>query len=202
MKTRPLAAACRLMLPVVAVLALGACSTMSRKPASYSEVLGQAESEVAAGRVESALIGFNEAARIDPVNKEPWLRSAQLQFDAGNYGHAIVAAEEVLQRDPADKVADSVLTVAGLRIASQSLQRLQGNGALASESARAEAERLAATMRDTMGEAFLAGPEASADKARASSRGRAAPRRRAVPRATPAAKPKSDIDNPFGVLGG
>src|SRR5690606_6858561 len=72
MKTRPLAAACRLMLPVVAVLALGACSTMSRKPASYSEVLGQAESEVAAGRVESALIGFNEAARIDPVNKEPW----------------------------------------------------------------------------------------------------------------------------------
>ena len=174
-------------------------STLSSKDTdNYAVLLGQAESDVSAGRVESALVGFDRAARADPTRKEPWVRSAQLQFDAGNYGRAIVAAEEVLQRDPDDKVADSVLTVAGLRIASESLQRLQGNGALASDTARTEAERLAATMRATMGEEFLAADD---DEPRA----RKPTRRRSTARRAPEAAPKAEnksAANPFEVLGG
>jgi len=190
---------CRFVTVAVLAAMLGACSTMASKDAgNYAALLGQAEAEVSSGRVESALVAFDQAAKADPTRKEPWVRSAQLQFDAGNYGRAIVAAEEVLQRDPDDQVADSVLTVAGLRIASESLQRLQGNGALASDTARTEAERLAATMRATMGEGILDSGEEQA-KPRRTTR-----RRSTAPRATPAPKAQSKpaAANPFEVLGG
>ena len=201
MKSIPVAV-CRSLAAIALVAALGACSTMSSKDVTdYAVLLGQAESDVTAGRVESALLGFDRAAQADPTRKEPWVRSAQLHFDAGNYGRAIVAAEEVLQRDPDDKVADSVLTVAGLRIASESLQRLQGNGALASDTARTEAERLAATMRATMGEGVLdSGDE---PKARRPTRRRSTARR--APQAADAPAPKAESKpaaNPFEVLGG
>lgn len=122
----------------------------------YEPQMKKAEAYVRAGKVEDALIGFDSAAQADPTRKEPWVRRAQLNFDAGNYGRAIVAAEEVLRRDPADKIADSILTVGGLRVASQSLQRLQANGGLNNPTARKEAEVLARTMRSTMGSAVFA----------------------------------------------
>lgn len=191
--------ASRSLAAIALVAALGACSTMASKDdVDYAVLLGQAETDVSAGRIESALVGFDQAAKADPTRKEPWVRSAQLQFDAGNYGRAIVAAEEVLQRDPNDKVADSVLTVAGLRIASESLKRLQGNGALASDTARTEAERLAATMRATMGESILD----SGDEPKARSTRRRSTARRAAPAAAPKAESKPKAANPFEVLGG
>ncbi|MGH8086176.1 MAG: tetratricopeptide repeat protein [Lysobacter sp.] len=187
--------ASRFFVATVLVAMLGACATTSSKGGDYATLLGQAEDDVSAGKVESALVAFDQAAKADPTRKEPWVRSAQLQFDAGNYGRAIVAAEEVLQRDPTDQVADSVLTVAGLRVASESLMRLQGNGALASDTARAEAERLAATMRATMGEGILdSGDE---PKARRTTR-----RRPATRRAAPKVESKPATANPFEVLGG
>lgn len=195
---RPFPAAGRLIAAIALAAVLGACDTLpKRESIGYADLFGNAEAEVTAGRTEAALVAFDQAAKADPMSKEPWVRTAQLHFDAGNYGRAIVAAEEVLQRDPADKVADSVLTVSGLRIAAESLQRLQGNGALASESARTEAERLAATMRATMGEEILAGSPA---KPRSTPRRRAAP----APAADKPAAPKasgSGIANPFGGLG-
>lgn len=210
MKPVPLSSVCRVvcrtLVATVLVAGLGACASAPRKTIDYAALLGAAEASVGAGRVEAALVAFDEAAKADPTRKEPWVRTAQLQFDAGNYGRAIVAAEEALQRDPVDKVADSVLTVAGLRIASQSLERLRGNGALASDTARTEAERLAATMRSTMGGDILDSGNAPDRTARA-----AAPRRRAAPRqpSAPAVAPKaaaphtrSGIANPFGDLGG
>ena len=190
---------CRFVAVAALATMLGACTTMASKDTgSYAALLGHAEAEVSAGRIESALVTFDQAAKADPTRKEPWVRGAQLQFDAGNYGRAIVAAEEVLQRDPDDKVADSVLTVAGLRIASESLQRLQGNGALASDTARTEAERLAATMRATMGDGILDSGEEQA-KPRRTTR-----RRSAAPRTAPAPKMQSKpaAANPFEVLGG
>ena len=201
MKSRSVAF-CRFVAATALVAMLGACSTLaSKNGGDYAALLGQAESEVSAGRVESALVAFDQAAMADPTRKEPWVRSAQLQFDAGNYGRAIVAAEEVLQRDPDDKVADSVLTVAGLRIASESLQRLQGNGALASDTARTEAERLAATMRATMGEGILdSGESEDAPKACRSPRRRSTARRAAP--AAPKVESKPAVANPFEVLGG
>ncbi|KGM55051.1 hypothetical protein N799_07605 [Lysobacter arseniciresistens ZS79] len=187
----------RLLVAAVLVVALSACASLGRKDGGdYAALLAQAETDVTAGRVETALVAFDQAAMADPTRKEPWLRIAQLQFDAGNYGRAIVAAEEVLHRDPDDAVADSVLTVAGLRIASQSLQRLQGNGALASATARTEAERLAETMRATMGDSILAQEEPEPVRRRAT--------RRRAPAAAPAPKPaaKPAVANPFGSLGG
>ncbi len=203
MQRFPYSVFCRVLVVATLVPILAACSTMPAKTGGYAMVLENAEAAVKAGRVESALVSFDEAAQADPTSKQPWLRIAQLQFEAGNYGRAIVAAEEVLQRDPADQVADSVLTVSGLRIASQSLERLQGSGALASQTARIEAERLAATMRATMGETILDSGPPPAAKART----RAPTRRASTPPpkpATPAAeKPKSasDIANPFGGMG-
>jgi tetratricopeptide (TPR) repeat protein len=199
MKSIVLAAVCRPLTAIVLIAGLGACSSLPRKDrADYAQLLNAAEAEVTAGRIESALIRFDQAAKADPTRKEPWVRSAQLQFDAGNHGRAIVAAEEVLQRDPSDEVADSVLTVSGLRIAAESLQRLQGNGALASETARAEAEHLAATMRATMGGRIL-DPEPKS-KIRATPRRRSASRR--VPAASVSPEQKPPGANPFEVLGG
>ena len=177
------------------VFSASACSMTRESADDYSRIFAVAEADVGAGRVDAAIASFDRAAMADPTRKEPWLRMAQLQFDAGNYGRAIVAAEEVLQRDPDDPVADSVLTVAGLRIASQSLQRLEGNGALASATARTEAERLAHAMRDTMGEAILGSAEPEAPARRAT------PRRRAT-QPTPEPKRKPTVANPFGALGG
>lgn len=206
MKSFPSSVFCRLLAATTLASALAACSTMPGKPQDYAAVLDNAEAAVRAGRLESALVGFDEAAKADPTSKQPWVRIAQLQFDTGNYGRAIVAAEEVLQRDPTDQVADSVLTVAGLRIASQSLQRLQGNGALASDTARREAERLAATMRATMGDSILDTGTAVAP-ARPRKPARTPTKRSSAPAAAPSApalpKPKrpSDIANPFGGMG-
>jgi len=192
---------CRSIVTVVLVAVLAACSTTggTREAPPFADLLDRAEAEVGAGRVDAAVLAFNDAARADPLRKEPWVRMAQLHFDAGNYGRAIVAAEEVLQRDPVDPVADSVLTVAGLRVAEQSLQRLQGNGAIASESARAEAGRLASTMRATLGAEILAEPDARESKP---VRRRAAPARRAAAPAVPVQGSGDKIANPFGGIGG
>jgi len=230
MNTIPRALTRSLLLAVVLVVAAGAspsADARKKKVVDYAELLQYAEAEVTAGRVEPALAKFNEAAKADPTRKEAWVRSAQLQFDAGNYGRAIVAAEEVLKRDPGDLIADSVLTVGGLRVASQSLQRLRNNGALAtSDSARKEAEQLAATMRATLGNDILisdeqkranvanaAGRRKSAQRAATAKRS-AGPRRPAnaaatgkapgavAPAATAPAASKPASSNPFGVLGG
>ena len=135
----------------VALLLGGVGPALAAKPKQYEKLFNAAEAHVAAGRIEPALVAFTDAAKADPTRKEPWVRSAQLLFDVGRYGRAIVAAEEVLQRDPQDRVADSVLTIAGMRLAGQSLQRLQASGALSvSDTARKEAEQLARAVRETL----------------------------------------------------
>lgn len=205
MTPRPLSVSFRAATVAVLALSLAACASSGGRKQSlgnYDQLMNSAEAEVSAGRVETALSNFNEAAKADPVRKEPWVRSAQLQFDAGNYGRAIVAAEEVLKRDPADLVADSVLTVSGLRVASESLKRLQGGGAIASETARREAEQLRATMIATMGTEFVTGepdePKAK-PKARSKSRARARTAQSNAPAASSSSAPASDSSssNPF-----
>ncbi|PTT59343.1 hypothetical protein DBR34_15315 [Stenotrophomonas sp. HMWF003] len=162
-----------------------------------------AETQVTTVGSEAAIKSFEDAARADPTRKEPWVRIAQLQFDQGQYARAIVAAEEVLQRDPDDLVADGVITVAGFRIANTSLTRLQGRGALASETARKEAKTLADTLRKTMGDAVLEDPK---PKPRTPAR-RTGTRRTTAPATAPAAAPAarpapSNGGDPFQNLGG
>ncbi len=189
---------------------LGACATAPKAPMTdYAGLMGQAESAIEAGQVDHALSALADAGRADPTRKEPWVRTAQLQFDRTNYAHAIVAAEEVLQRDPDDLVADGILTVSGFRIATGSLQRLQGRDALPSATARREAEMLAGTLRTTMGDEIFAeeakpapAPRRRAAPARRSQASAPAPARTAP---APAARPSGDAPasgNPFERIGG
>jgi len=175
--------------PVMALMlvsALAACASAPKKPVvgSFDTTMANAEAQVATVGADASIKAFEDAAKADPTRKEPWVRIAQLQFDRGNYARAIVAAEEVLQRDPDDLVADGVLTVAGFRVANQSLQRLQGRGALASDTARKEAQTLADTLRSTMGDSVLA---VEKPKPRPRAATRASSRRQAAPAAAPSA---------------
>ena len=201
--------ACRLLLAIAGIAGLTACASSggTKLPVvDYDSLMSSAEADVSASRFDAALGTFEDAAKADTTRKEPWVRSAQLYFDTGNYGRAIVSAQEVLQRDPGDTVAESVLTVAGFRVATQSLQRLQAGGALKSESAQHEARQLAAAMRSTLGPEIVADPTAVAER-------RTPPRRRAAPRSTDSAPPAAaavepakpvqrPAANPFDKLGG
>jgi tetratricopeptide (TPR) repeat protein len=116
--------------------------------------MSQADSAAAAGQRDKALELLDAAAKSDPTNKQPWLRTAQIQFDSSNYGQAIIAGQEALQRDPADKTANSIITVSGLRVATRALAALRDQSNLTG-SVRTEAETLARTMRENLGEDVL-----------------------------------------------
>lgn len=196
----------RPLLALALMSGLAACATSPKKAVvpPFDTTMSAAEAQLTSVGSEAAIKGFEDAARADPTRKEPWVRIAQLQFDQGQYARAIVAAEEVLQRDPDDLVADGVITVAGFRIANASLTRLQGRGALASDTARKEAKTLADTLRATMGDAILEAPK---PKARPQPPRRGNARRQTAPAAAPAAPPaarpaSSNGGDPFQNLGG
>ena len=183
------AAACRSMLVLGLLSGLAACESTPKKAVIPFEVsMENAEAQVSTAGADAAISAFEVAAKADPTRKEPWVRIAQLQFDQSRYARAIVAAEEVLQRDPDDLVADGVLTVAGFRIANESLQRLSGRGALASETAQREAQTLVTTLRSTMGDAILeTGKPKARPPVRQATRATGAGRRTST--ATPATPP-------------
>jgi tetratricopeptide (TPR) repeat protein len=185
---------------VPALLLLPACGSVGggRKASSnsYEQLMTSADAHVKAGRFEAALNTLDQAAKADPSRKDPWVRSAQLYFDTGNFSRAIVSAEEALQRDPRDVTADSVLTVSGFRVASQSLQRLQNNGGLRSEAARNEAQQLAATMRSMLGETRPRPARPVADEP-------PRPKSKPEPKPKPKPEPKDNTSSdPFDKLGG
>lgn len=216
---RPAAIARAFIAPVFCTLVLAfvaASPAWAANSKKYAKLFNAAEAHVTAGRIEPALVAFSDAAKVDPTRKEPWVRSAQLLFDSGRYGRAIVAAEEVLHRDPQDLVADSVLTIAGMRLAGQSLQRLQASGALAvSDTARKEAEQLASAVRVTLDKAKpeVEAPRPPPRKVRKSRASKSTARAAADSDATPTTstrpadtaprtppKPAAGGANPFDVL--
>ena len=102
----------------------------------------------------AALRRYEEAGQQYPTSKLPWLRIAHIQFDSSNYGEAIVAAQQVVARDDSDKVARSILSVSGLRVASKAVADLRTNKGLVG-SVRNEAQELANVLRDSLGESVL-----------------------------------------------
>ena len=203
----PRRAMCAIVI-VSAALLLSACGSMggNRKTSSggYAQLMADADTQVKAGRFEAALDIFARAAKADPSRKEPWVRSAQLYFDTGNFSRAIVSAEEALQRDPRDVTADSVLTVSGFRVASQSLQRLQSNGGLRSEAARSEAQQLAAAVRSLLSDRPATRPTPTPTPTPTPQR-KQRPSADGPSRPTPkpqADKPENTSSDPFEKLGG
>lgn len=208
--------------------ALAACSTAPKQPEPGSTAAAEkmAESLIAAdqaqklGKTEEALAQLDTASKVDPASKQPWLRKAQIHFDARQYGPAITAAQETLQRDTTDLTAKSILAVSGLRVSALALEQLRKANEV-NGSARTEAESVAKLIREALGEPILVPPvAASASDAKPA---RAA-RRASVPRPvattpapvvasaakTPAAPPVAapnaappaagGRNNPFGAL--
>ncbi len=112
---------------------------------------------VSAGKYEQAIGVLTKAASMHPGRKEPWVNMAKLYFGNAQYGEAIVASEEVLQRDPADSTAKSVRAVSGLRVATESLWDLRDDTETTG-SARDDAKNLAKVLREILGEEVLVPP--------------------------------------------
>lgn len=123
-------------------------------PATYADLMTSAEEAHRKGGVVEAMGFYEKAAKADPSKKQPWSRIAQAQFDARNYGSAITAAQEVLQRDTTDNTAKSIMAVSGLRVSAYALEQLRLANAM-SGSTREEAQTLARTMREALGESIL-----------------------------------------------
>jgi hypothetical protein len=87
--------------------------------------------------------------RRQPTDKAPWLRMAQMRFEDKNYGEAIVSGLAVIERDPDDMLAYSLVAVSGLRVSSKALGDLtQKNGF--SGSVKSEAQDLANLLHGTL----------------------------------------------------
>ncbi|MBC7957458.1 MAG: hypothetical protein H7Y33_16510 [Cytophagales bacterium] len=140
-------------------LFLGACSSApspvkALMPPTYADLMASAEEAHRKGGVVEAMGFYEKAAKADPSKKQPWSRIAQAQFDARNYGSAITAAQEVLQRDTTDNTAKSIMAVSGLRVSAYALEQLRLANAM-SGTTREEAQTLARIMREALGESIL-----------------------------------------------
>lgn len=131
--------------------------------ADLSAALEEAASARKQGQIPQALKLLNDAAAAHPGDKTPWLQIAQIHFDQSNYGAAIVAAQEVVQRDNADAVARSIMAVSGLRVSADALAHLRQANAV-SGSTRTEAESVARIIREAVGEPVLVPPAPTAAK--------------------------------------
>lgn len=120
-----------------------------------SELMARAQAaEAVEGGRERARLVYREAAKVYPTDKRPWSRLAQSYFDAGDYGNAVLAAQEVVLRDANDTAAQGLLAVSGLRISTAALSALRTQNGL-NTSTRSEAEDMARNLRSILGEAVL-----------------------------------------------
>lgn len=123
---------------------------------ALTELMARAEGFAAVpGGREQARDAYRQAAKAYPTSKLPWSKLGESYFEAKDYGNAILAAQEVLEREPTDRAALGVLAVSGLRVSSHALFNLRSEGASANGSIRTEAEALAATLRGVLGESVL-----------------------------------------------
>ncbi|WP_459624551.1 tetratricopeptide repeat protein [Burkholderia sp. 3C] len=201
---------------VMACAVIAGCATQPPAPPTpeaFNKQLDDADTVAKAGDQDKAIGLYQQLAKADPTREEPWARIAQIQFQQGHYGQAIVAAQEALQRDNTDRQSKSVLAVSGLRIATESLAELRQDASLAGD-AHADALVLAKQLRDSLGEDALFAPEQQAQKPAvkrrkiyrkrvagpaASSPEAAKPAAAAPSAPAPAAPAKSGAD-PFGAL--
>ncbi len=161
---------------VCAALLLSACATTSQLAEldqfkDVAAVQQRVDELIASGDVQKAQTMLEQTAKVNPTDPAPWVRMAQLQFDRGNYSGTIAAADEAVQRDPANVQAKGLALVASLRIAVRNIQELRGGVALGGDT-RGEAERLARTLRETIKEDVLVpvAPTNEPKKARTASR--------------------------------
>lgn len=139
---------------------LSACQTMEApkvalpvKP-KLEDLLAKASEARAAGKQEQAITLWKETAQAFPADKSPWVNIAQSRYDAGQYGEAIVAAQEIQLRDPSDQLANSIIAISGLRLSTRALADLSRQNNL-SGNIRTESQDLAKLLRESLGETVL-----------------------------------------------
>jgi hypothetical protein len=149
---------------VLSVALMAGCGSTPRgksSPASVPAVanLQQYLDDAARAHTEGTRIKereiYRSAAAAYPTSKEPWLKLAEGYFEESDYGNAILASQEVLQRDSNDNVATSLLAVSGLRVSTSALKTLRQQNNLGSDT-RSQAENAARILRDVLGEPVLA----------------------------------------------
>lgn len=121
-----------------------------KPPATVASLMAGAEAAIKAGKPEEGAAWLKTAIATFPADKAPRLRMAQLQFECVNYGEAITHAQAVLERDPDDLVAHSIVAVSGLRVSSKALADLVTKNNLTG-TVRAEAQDLARLLRANIG---------------------------------------------------
>ena len=151
------------------VVTLQGCASMGSKDPEaqkklvqerLDESLSAADKAQKQGQTDQALQLLEEATRIDPAAKQPWLRKAQIHFEARQYGPAITQAHEALQRDVNDLTAQSILAVSGLRVSASALDQLRKANEVTG-STRSEAESVARVIHQALGEPILLAPTAA-----------------------------------------
>lgn len=188
---------------IVCLMTTG-CAGLQSKDSSASQLeaqLASADAAKASGDTEKTITALKSVATHFPAEKEPWLRMAQIRFDEGTYAEAIGYAQEVLRRDPKDKVANSIIAVGGLRLTTKALNDLRAQNDL-NGSVRLEAQGLAKILRDSLGETVLVPAKPRAATAPAPSKAATSAGRRGAP-ARGKAEPDADTStnaNPFGAL--
>ena len=170
------------------------------KVPELATLMGQAATTEKTGTKASAIGQYEEAAKMYPSSKLPWVRIAQIQYESLNYGEAIVAAQQAVARDGKDKVAQSILSVSGLRVSSKALADLSRQNEV-DGSVKLEAQNLARLIRESLGERVLV-PANPTESVRTTPSLARTPSGRAgavaQPKATEA--PDKRSGNPFDVL--
>jgi hypothetical protein len=116
--------------------------------AELAVLMQRAQAAIDAAQPSQARALWREAASAYPTEKLPWMRLAEDAFSRGDHGHAILAAQEVLQRDPADVEAHRIAVISGLRVAAPSVQALGRDRSGLQAGPLAEAALLAQRVRE------------------------------------------------------
>jgi len=187
------------LIPAVACAALlAACASPgdaargAGKPATMAAAIADADAAVATGQRDKAYAVLKGASLSFPADKTPWVRMAQMRFDASDYGEAIVHAHEALERDPDDQLANSIAAVSGLRVTSKALAELTRKNKLNGD-VKSEAQDLAKLLRASLGEEVLV------PKPKPTPKPRSNPAPAPPPNAGKTASASSSSD-PFGAL--
>lgn len=162
-------------------------------------LMSQAGAAEKTGTKAAAIILYEDAAKLYPSSKLPWVRIAQIQYESLDYGEAIVAAQQAVARDGKDKVAQSILSVSGLRVSTKALADLGRRNELEG-SVKVEAQNLAKLIRESLGERILV-PASSTEPVRTSpAPARTPPARVGAAPARAPETPEKRGGNPFDVL--
>lgn len=195
-----------LVMAIAVTLIMSGCAApgqgLGYAQGNLDSLIASADTEVENGRTAEAIALLDQAAKEHPTSMVPWLRMADIWFEAGNYPSSIMAANEVLQRDADNQDAKSLLVVAGLRVAASAVSGLRPNGAVGTAT-RVEAEDLTNSLRGMLGEKILVPAPTAATSGR-----RYVPRRQtaavAVPERAaspePARSPRAAALDPFRSL--